>query len=342
MKLAIHHCPGSFSDKWIEYCKKNSINYKIVNCYDTDIIEQLNKCDGLMWHWLHYDYKAKMVARQLTYSLELIGKKVFPNSKTSWHFDDKVGQKYLFEAIKAPLVQTYVFYDKNEAIDWANTVQYPIVFKLRNGAGSMNVKLVKNRTHALSLIKKSFGSGFSPFDNKEKVKNRWGILKRSVDKTSIYSLIRGIALYLFPVLDHNYQLSPREKGYIYFQDFVPNNNFDIRVIVIGEKAFAIKRMVLNGDFKASGSGNIIYDKNEIPTNIIQLAFNLNEYLNTQCVAYDFIFMDKSVKLIEISYSFNSKPYNHCPGYWDSDLNWHEGKFVPEYFMIKNFINFIRN
>ena len=29
---------------------------------------------------------------------------------------------------------------------------------------------------------------------------------------------------------------PREKGYVYFQDFIPNNKFDIRVIVVGEKA----------------------------------------------------------------------------------------------------------
>ncbi len=26
----------SYSDKWIEYCKKNNIDYKLVNCYDTD------------------------------------------------------------------------------------------------------------------------------------------------------------------------------------------------------------------------------------------------------------------------------------------------------------------
>ena len=31
MKIAIHHRQGSFSDRWIEYCKENGINFKIVN-----------------------------------------------------------------------------------------------------------------------------------------------------------------------------------------------------------------------------------------------------------------------------------------------------------------------
>ena len=34
MKIAIHNRPGSFSDRWIEYCNKNHIDYKVVNAYD--------------------------------------------------------------------------------------------------------------------------------------------------------------------------------------------------------------------------------------------------------------------------------------------------------------------
>jgi hypothetical protein len=38
MKIAIHHKSGSFSERWIEYCKEKDIPYMLVNCYDTDII----------------------------------------------------------------------------------------------------------------------------------------------------------------------------------------------------------------------------------------------------------------------------------------------------------------
>jgi len=53
MKIAIHHREESFSNEWISFCKEKNINYKIVNCYDTDIISQLGDCDVLMWHHHH-------------------------------------------------------------------------------------------------------------------------------------------------------------------------------------------------------------------------------------------------------------------------------------------------
>jgi len=145
MKIAIHKRPGSFSDRWIEYCNQKNINYKIVNCYDSDIINQLKDCSGLMWHWNHGDYREQNFARQLIISIEKMGAKVFPNSNTCWHFDDKVGQKYLLEAIGAPLAPTYVFYDKKSAFDWIDKTTFPKVFKLRGGAGSLNVKLVEHK-----------------------------------------------------------------------------------------------------------------------------------------------------------------------------------------------------
>ena len=37
----------------------------------------------------------------------------------------------------------------------------------------------------------------------------------------------------------------------------------VRVIVINDKAFAIKRMVRKNDFRASGSGIIEYDKENL-------------------------------------------------------------------------------
>lgn len=62
-----------------------------------------------MWHFSHIDYRDMLFAKQLLYSIQLMGKKVFPDFNTVWHFDDKVGQKYMFEAIGVPFIPTYVF-----------------------------------------------------------------------------------------------------------------------------------------------------------------------------------------------------------------------------------------
>lgn len=31
-------------------------------------------------------------------------------------------------------------------------------------------------------------------------------------------------------------------------------------------------------------------------------------------------------------------YDDCPGYWDSNLEWHQEKVNQQYFMIEDFIN----
>lgn len=38
MRIAIHHRPESFSDRWIEYCEENRIQYELVKCFDSDMV----------------------------------------------------------------------------------------------------------------------------------------------------------------------------------------------------------------------------------------------------------------------------------------------------------------
>ena len=337
MKIAIHNSKQEhfFSNRWIEYCKNNNIPFKIVNAYDNNIIEQIKDCDALMWHHSNYDYRDALFAKQLLFSLQQSGKKVFPDFCTNWHFDDKVGQKYLLESIDSPLVPSYVFYSKKEALEWINKTNFPKVFKLRGGSGSSNVKLVNNKKHARKLVNKAFGNGFSQFDRFNHLKLRY---KNYIGgKENFIGLIKGVAR---TIIGTEYSKHyPKDKGYIYFQDFIPNNKFDIRIIIIGDKAFALKRLVRKNDFRASGGGNIVYDINQIDVRCVKIAFEVNEKINAQSIAYDFVFNDNNEPLIvEISYGFDVHAYDHCEGYWDSSLKWHEGKFNPQEWMVEDLIS----
>ena len=79
MKIGIHSRKNSFSDRWIKYCIENYIEYKIVNCYSNDIMDQLEDCDALMWHFHHAEPRDFLFAKQLLYSIQLSGKIVFPD-----------------------------------------------------------------------------------------------------------------------------------------------------------------------------------------------------------------------------------------------------------------------
>lgn len=333
MRIGIHPSKSSFSERWITYCKTKSINYKLVDCYSSDIIQHLSDCDALMWHFSQNDPKAILFARQLVYSVEVSGKKVFPNFYTVWHFDDKVGQKYLLEAIGAPLAPTWVFYDKTEALQWASQCDYPKVFKLKGGSGSQNVKLVSSKRQAVRQINQAFGKGFSQYDPVESLKERWRLFQNG--KTPVRNILEGLVRFIIsPPFD---RIKGRDRGYIYFQEYIPNNDHDIRVVVIGNKAFAIKRMVRDRDFRASGSGNILYDRNLVDIKTIKQSFDTANKLKSQCVAFDFVYINQNPQLVEISFGFSPEGYDPCPGFWDDELIWHEGKFNPYGWMVEDLI-----
>ena len=340
MKIAIHERKDSFSDGWIAACKENKIPYKIVNCYDNNIVEQLSDCDGLMWHWDLNDYKSALFAKQLTISLEKSGFKVFPSTATAWHYDDKVGQKYLLEAIDAPLVPTHVFYSKSEALEWIESIKFPLVFKLRGGAAALNVKLVKNISQARKLIRKAFGSGFSSINRSEKIKSRIINLRKNFNSESLMALIKSILrVFIFTEVE---KFSPKQKGYIYFQDFIPNNDYDNRIVVMRGKCYAVRRCNRENDFRASGSGNWAFEKELFDLDAIRLALDVAKKLDTQSVAFDIIRDGDEFKIVEMSYCWSIGVSNLTIGYWDFELNWHPGEVNSANFMVQDLIKEIED
>ena len=336
MKIAIHHNPGSFSERWISYCEEKGIPYKIVDAYSSDIVKQVEDCDAFMWHHHHANYKDALFAKQLLYSLQIAGKKVFPDFNTGWHFDDKVGQKYLLEAIEAPLVPSYVFYTKKEALDWIEKTTFPKVFKLRGGAGASNVKLARTKNDARKFVNKAFGKGFSQFGRMTYLKERYKKWRNGKD--SFIGVCKGFYRLFVPT--EFSKMHSKEKGYAYFQDFVPNNKYDIRIIVIGQsKSFGVKRMVRKDDFRASGSNDPVYKKSEIDIRCVQIAFSIAKKLQAQSVAMDFVFDEnRNPLIVEISYGYSVPFYNGCEGYWTDDMEWHDGKmFDREGWMVENLI-----
>lgn len=333
MKIAIHNRPGSFSDSWIEYCKQKNVSFKIVDAYRSDVVGQLHDCDAFMWHFHHANHKDTLFAKQLLYSLEKSGISVFPDFHTCWHFDDKVGQKYLLEASGFPLVSTYVFYNKNEALNWANNTDFPKVFKLRSGSASSNVKLVLNKKSAKGLIKQAFGNGFQQYEPMSNLKERWRKFKDG--KTGYFDLVKG--LIRFGYTTEFSKVAGRERGYIYFQDFIEGCDGDFRLKVVGERCWGFKRDIREGDFRASGSGKLDFDKTLVKPDLVKLAFKIADKLKLQACAFDFV-LDRQgdAYLLEQSYGFGYEDKQFY-GYWDKKLNWHEGAFDPFGWMVEGII-----
>lgn len=338
MKIAIGKSnKNPVPEGWINYCIVNNIEYKFVNPYSTNIVGDIADCKVFLWYIYHTDYRDMLFAKQLFISLELAGIKVFPNYFTCWNFDDKLGQKYALESIGAPHIPTYVFYTKKEAKKWIQTAAFPKVFKLRGGAGGRNVILVKNKMQAIKLTNKAFGRGISQTSSKvQYLKDQLRMI--SLKQRGLWEgLMKGFGIFF--VKPEYAKMHGNDKGYVMFQDFVPDNTFDIRLIVIGNRAYGMKRLVRKNDFRASGSGKYMYSG--IPLEIIKTAFQTADRLKMQSVAFDFLFLNEKPVIIECCYGFGTKGSSQCTGFWDRDLNWHEATPKPDYWELEDLMDTLR-
>jgi glutathione synthase/RimK-type ligase-like ATP-grasp enzyme len=293
-----------------------------------------NKVTHFLMQPAMQDPSTLLFMKNLIFTLENIGIICFPSFKDYYTFDDKVSQKYVFESLGIPSPDTFVFYRKIDAVDFIKTSEFPIVAKLNKGAGAINVRLLRNKEQANRYINTAFSIGFdatsavfkdvtTKFKNHNKKKDWLGVLKRAPQT-------------ILGMISHKFSIQ-RERGFVLFQEFVPGNNCDIRVTVIGKKAFIFKRLVRENDFRASGSGSIVYDVDESELTCIRKAFDVAERLGSHCIALDFVRsagLDQFV-VIEYSYAFKAEAVYECPGFWDEHLNFHQGSYRPELAMLES-------
>ena len=344
MIIGIHPDPYddvSFWPRLIEFARQKGAEVKSLNLLASDALEQAKQCDGIMWRWGHNE-QDKQSAQRILYTIEHYLKiPVFPNSSTTWHYDEKIAQVYLLDALQAPVPQCWLFWDYEEALHWAKTAPYPVVFKLSVGASSSHVLKVTNEQEAVQLINSMFKRGVFPMTMNEYQPKQGLHHSLSQVKTLAKRGIKALD-YLwtgdYPAL-HPMWWKP-EYGYAYFQEFLPNNAFDTRVTVIGDRAFAYRRMNRPNDFRASGSGNFDVNPELINQECVKIAFQVSERGDFQSMAYDFLTKNDRSVICEISYTYVAWMVHSCPGHWDKNLNWHEGQMWPEDAIVEDFLEYI--
>jgi len=322
---------GKFPDSLLIYEK--ILKYNNIDCIRLDINEldfwgKIKELDLFIFRW-NVATDLKELAKTIIPIIQnYLNVACFPDMATSWHYDDKIKEYYLLKQHGFPIAESYIFWDKHKALEWAKNATFPMVFKLRGGAGSQNVLLVKS-------YYRMFGKGINPnklsFNTRVQLKDI--TLKRFIHK----SMLRGYRIYTGEDLHAEWE---KHKNYVLFQKFMPGNEFDTRVYVIGNRAFASRRFNRKNDFRASGSGRSDFDPEKIDKCFLETAFTISQTLKFQAMAYDFIYDEKGDPVItEISYIMPEWPIPKSPGYWDDTGKWFKGHFWPQYFVLMDALEF---
>ena len=303
----------------------NGIQPVHVNVNDSSFWSTLKSVDYFIFPWSHQNNECQVALSIIPIIEKHLSVTCYPSLSTCWHYDDKIRQYYLLKLHGFPFIESWIFWNRERAQDWLSQAELPLVFKLTGGAGSENITLLETRRDAQRMIDLMFSSGIVS----GAIPSRFSYRRLTSAQHSLRKQLGKLRLMASGNWARRFKTA--HQGYVLFQRFLPNNEFDTRVTVIGSRAFAFRRHNRPKDFRASGSGRIDWDPEPIDLSCVKLAFEISGKLGFQSMAYDFLFdHDMKPAVAEISYIYKDVAVYNCPGFWDESLAWHEGHYWPQY------------
>jgi glutathione synthase/RimK-type ligase-like ATP-grasp enzyme len=295
--------------RWTRYCRffeHNSFHYEIYNLHAHDWLEHAEKYDVIVGIPSCESYHLQEMQRKYYVLEAFLGKTCYPNTGHALLYEDKSLEAYISKAFGLPFVNTYISHDKQDAMRLVETLAYPVVSKIVPASGSLGVELVRSRQDARRIVDQAFS--------------------RNGRKTHV--------------------LHFRQKNFVYFQDYVPSDGYDIRVMVIGNRAFGFYRKAPQGDFRASGMD--LVEKRELPADAIKIAWAVNKAVRSPMLVVDMLHgLDGRYYIIEFSpvsghvETPEQLHVNGLPGAYvfDDDESFHfeEGKYWVQELAVKEFL-----
>jgi hypothetical protein len=227
--------------------------------------------------------------------------------------------------------KTWVFWDKQSAMEWALQADYPKVFKLSAGGGGKDVIMVSGAREACRLIELMFGYGIGGWQHRAlgdsgntQLGRKLGYLGHRC-KAAMNFAFRGRP---------PFRQSP-ERGYAYFQEFIPGNSFSTSVSVIGDRAFGSISFNRTHDFRSSGK-DLDYDPSVVNLDCVRLALDLSRRAKFSIMAYDILMHGDVPVVLEMNFRNGKRS-----GYWTQNLNWVDKPILPQEAQVEVFLDSIR-
>jgi hypothetical protein len=190
---------------YIGACRELGVPYKVIDISGPDWVQQIQAsgCDAFLvrpsgqitvWKQM-FDERLKVISQDL-------GKTIFPSYEAIWFYESKRRMHYWLQAHDVAHPRTWVYYDRQAALSFADVTPLPIVFKTDFGSGAMGVQILTDRRKINRLVNRCF---------------RHGIVKAGGDPRD------------------------RQWGSVLFQEYLPNVR-EWRMIRMGESYMGFQKL----------------------------------------------------------------------------------------------------
>lgn len=248
--------------RWTKCCRfleNNSFPYEFYDIQASNWMEKAKRLDICIGILSNAYFHLQEMRTKFFILENSLGKVCFPSFEHIFLYENKTVEAYLAKAAGMPFIPTYVYFRETEAVQAVKRLHFPLISKIDPGSGSMGVEWIRNQKRALHIIRQSFSRKGRP----------------------------------------THLLNFQQKDYVYFQDYIPNDGYDIRAILVGNFVFGYYRKVLKGDFRASGMDQV--EKRALPAEAMKLARNLNKVIKSPLLVVDMVHgKDGKYYIIEFS------------------------------------------
>jgi len=300
--------------------KHPTLEYRLEELGGHDWIERVRDADVVLWNPVYMGPVAASHFKEKVYFLEtFMRKRVIPNYSSIWHFESKIAQSYLLEHFGLSRPRTWVSFEWNDALGAAEDLGLPLVAKESYGAASSNVRLLRTNSEVKRYVTRHLY--YQRWLEKEKTaSSRTMTLLGSMDQPWLWYTVVG-------------RLTGSERVHpTYFQRYIEGNAGDVRVTVIGSRAYVFGRANRPDDFRASGSGLIDYDL-DVDHALLRKCITWSKEMGFDSMAYDILFEDGQPLVVEMSYSYVASALAAARGHWllcdDGTLEYIEGPVWPQ-------------
>ncbi len=212
---------GVFSDKGYTFahnvaaCRELQVAYQVIDITANDWVEQVQsaKCDAFLatptallnlWHQVQQE--------RLWFLTQHLQKLLCPTFDELYLWESKRRMRDWLVVHQIPHPETWLFFERTQALRFCRETSYPLVCKSNSGAASSGVFILDNRRSAEALVRQAFSKG---------------ILARAADARE------------------------REWGTILFQAYVPHD-FEWRVVRIGDDFMCRRKVRIGAHASGSG------------------------------------------------------------------------------------------